>query len=111
MIHAFFFNLCIFGYARSLLLCARLLSCGELRLLFVAVLRLLIAVASLVKHGLQAHGLQYLWYMGLVLPLHLESSSARDLTHVAYIGRWILIHQGSPFLIYSLAGYGILAAE
>ena len=35
-------------------------------LLFVAVLRLLIAVASLVlEHGLQACRLQYLWHGGL----------------------------------------------
>ena len=40
-------------------------SCGDQGLLFVAVHGLLIAVASLVEHGLQAHGLQELWLMAL----------------------------------------------
>ena len=32
-----------------------------------------------------------LWCMGLEAPRHVESSQARDQTHVPYIGRWILI--------------------
>ena len=41
-------------------------SCSEWGLLFVAVCRILIAVASLVpEHGLQACGLQELWHTGL----------------------------------------------
>ena len=46
--------------ALGLCCCARAFSsCGERRLLFVAARGLLNAVASLVvKHGLQAHGLQ-----------------------------------------------------
>ena len=39
-------------------------SCGEQGLLFDAVHRLLRAGASLVKHGLEAHGLQELQHMG-----------------------------------------------
>ena len=40
-------------------------SCGERGPLFVAVRRLLIAVASLAaEHGLQAHRLQQLWLAG-----------------------------------------------
>ena len=43
-------------------------SCGEQGLLFVAVHRLLIEVASLVaKHGLEACGLQQLWHVGSVV--------------------------------------------
>ena len=38
--------------------CGLFSSCGEQGLLFVVVCRLLIAVASLVEHRLQAHGLQ-----------------------------------------------------
>ena len=43
-------------------------SCGKWGLLFVAVCRLPIAVASLVaEHGLQARGLQQLWHAGSVV--------------------------------------------
>ena len=43
-------------------------SCGERGLLFVAVCRLLIEVASLAaEHGLQACGLQQLWHVGSVV--------------------------------------------
>ena len=46
------FYLCIFGCAGSLLLLRLLSSCGQQGLLFVAVLRLLTAVASLVEKRL-----------------------------------------------------------
>ena len=50
--------------------------CGERGLLFVAVCRLLIAVASLVaEHGLQARGLQQLWHAGSVVVAHRFSCS------------------------------------
>ena len=39
---------------------------------------LLIAMASLVELGLQAHGLQSLWHMGCVAPRHVASSRTRD---------------------------------
>ena len=46
-------------------------SCSEGGLLFIAVRRFLIAVASLVaEHGLQAHGLQQLWHAGSVVAAH-----------------------------------------
>ena len=46
-------------------------SCGEQGLLFIAVRRLLIVVASLIaEHGLQAHGLQQLWHTGSVVVAH-----------------------------------------
>ena len=80
-------------------------SCGEQGLLFVAVCRLLIAVASfVVDHGLQARGLQQLrlagsraqvqqlWRTGLVALWHVGSSQTRAQTHVTCIGRWILNH-------------------
>ena len=44
--------------------CGLFSGCGEWGLLFVAVCGLLIAVASLVEHGLQGRGLQQLWRMG-----------------------------------------------
>ena len=80
-------------------------SCGKWGLLFVAVRRFLIAVASLVaEHGLQARGLLQLWLTGsraqaqqlwctsLVAPRHAGSSRTRARTHVPYIGRRILNH-------------------
>ena len=56
---SFFFVFFVLA-ALGLRCCARALSsCSEQRLLFAAVCRLLIVVASLVvEHGLQAHGLQ-----------------------------------------------------
>ena len=46
-------------------------SCSEWELLFVAVRRLLIAVASLAaKHRLQACGIQQLWHTGSVVVAH-----------------------------------------
>ena len=48
--------------------CGLFSSCGERGLLFAAVRRLLIAVASLVaEHGLQVRGLQQLWHVGSVV--------------------------------------------
>ena len=68
-------------------------SCGEWGLLFTAVRGLFIAVASLVvEHRLQAHGLQQLWYTGLVAPRHVGSSRTRAQTRVPCIGRRILNH-------------------
>ena len=51
---------------------------------------LLIAVASLVEHGLQVWGLQWLHSMDLVAPWHVGSSWTRDWTLVPCIGRRIL---------------------
>ena len=58
-------------------------SCGERRLLFVAVHRLLIAVASLtVEHGLQARGLQQLRHSGSVVVAHgLQSTGSVVVAH------------------------------
>ena len=80
-------------------------SCGERGLLFVAVRRLLIAVASLiVEHGLQVRGLQQLWLTGsraqaqqlwhtsLVALRHVGPSRTRARTRVPCIGRRILNH-------------------
>ena len=80
-------------------------SCGERGLLFCAVCRLLIAVASLVaEHRLQACRLQQLWHVGsrvqaqqlwhwgLVAPRHVGSSRTRARTRVPCIGRRILNH-------------------
>ena len=81
-------------------------SCGERGLLFVAVRRLLIAVASLrcgawalgvrasvvVAHGLSSCGSRALERTGLVAPQHVGSSWTRAQTHVPCIGRQILTH-------------------
>ena len=58
-------------------------SCGERGLLFIAVHRLLIAVASPVaEHRLQAHGLQQLWHVDSVVVVHgLQSSGSVVVTH------------------------------
>ena len=63
--------------------------------------------------GLQARGLQQLWFVGsraqaqqlwctgLLAPRHVGSSRTRARTHVPCIGRWILNHcatQGSPWV-------------
>ena len=78
-------------------------SCREQGLLFVAVCRLLIAVASLAgsRHvGFSSFivGAQQLWHSGLVAPRHVESSPNRDQTCGPCIGRQILNHclHGSP---------------
>ena len=94
-------------------------SCVEQGLLFVAVGRPLIAVASLVaEYGLQACGLQQLWladsraqaqqlwHMGLVAPWHVGSSQTKDRTCVSCIGRWILIHCATrevPIILFLLS--------
>ena len=74
-----FFYLFIFNNFIYLFLAALGLHCcvqtfcsgGEWGLLFIAMCRLLIVVASLVaEHGLQACGLQQLWHTGLVAPRH-----------------------------------------
>ena len=76
-----FFNLFILFYlllsVLGLCCCARAFSsCSERGLLFVAVRRLLIVVASLVEeHRLQACGLQQLWHAGF------SSCGSRALEH------------------------------
>ena len=103
-----FLNIFIYLFLAALGLhcCVRAFSsCGERGLLFVAVCRLLIAVASLVsEHRLQACGLQQLWlagcraqaqqlwHMGLVVPWHVGSSRTRAQTCVPCTGRQILNH-------------------
>ena len=87
---------------------------------FVAVHRLLIAVASLVvEHRLQACGLQQLQHRGSVIVIHgpqnwFSSCGAwgfgcsaacgnfpdQGLTSVLCIGRWILNHQESPCMLF-----------
>ena len=50
-------------------------------------------VASfLERHRLSGMQFQELWHKGLVAVWHVESSRARDLTCVPYIGRWVLNH-------------------
>ena len=73
----FFFNkfiyfIYLFLVVLGLRCCVRASSsCGERGLLFIAVRRPLIAVASpVVEHGLQAHGLQQLWHLGSVVVAH-----------------------------------------
>ena len=113
-----FFLINLFLAALGHCCCARAFSsCGERGLLFVAVCRLLIAVASLVvEHRLQAHGLQQLWHMGstaqaqqlwhtgLVAPRHVGSSRTRARTRVPCTGRRILNHCATrevPYIILS----------
>ena len=68
-------------------------SWGERVLLFIAVRRLLLTVASLaLEHGLRVQELQYLGPVGLVALLHVESSQTRDRTCVPCISRRILYH-------------------
>ena len=92
--------------ALGLCCCARAFSsCGEQGLLFVAVRRLLIAVASLAaEHGLQTRGpqqlwlagsraqAQQLWRTGLAAPRQVGSSRTGARTHVPSIGRRIPNH-------------------
>ena len=67
-------------------------SCGKWGLLFVAVLRLLIVMASLVvEQGSRAQA-QWLWRRGSDALWHVGSSQTRDGTHMSCIGRWILYH-------------------
>ena len=70
----------------------------------VLVCRLLIVVVSLVEAVFRERGLQWLqlpssrvqaqqlWCTGLVAQLHVESSQARDQTHVSCIEKRILYH-------------------
>ena len=68
-------------------------SCSEQGPLFVAVHRLLTAVASpIAEHRLQACGLQELWCTGLVAPWHVGSSRTIARTQVPCIGRRIPNH-------------------
>ena len=92
----------------SLYLFVHIFGCPGSQLLYglslAAVHRLLIAVASLVQHGLWTHGLQQLqllgsraqaqqlWHMGLVALWHVGSSHIREGTRVPCIGRQILSH-------------------
>ena len=101
-------NLFIYLFLAALDLCCCVQgfsSCGERGLVFVAVCRFLIAVASLVaEHGLQARGLQQLWLAGsraqaqqlwrtgLVALRHVGSSRTRARTCVLCTGRRILNH-------------------
>ena len=104
--YKFIYFIYLFLAALGLCCCAwAFSSCGEQGLLFVAVRRLLIAVASLVaeydtyllgsRHadfsscGTRA---QQLWHTGLVAPWHVGSSRTRTRTHVPCIGRRILNH-------------------
>ena len=68
----FCFNFFFFLSALGLRCCARAFSsCGEQGLLFIAVRKLLIVVASpVVEHGLQACGLQQLKHAGSVVVAH-----------------------------------------
>ena len=88
--HSFFFFLKVKSFiylflaALGLCCCAwASSSCGERRLLFVAVRGLLIAVASLVaEHGLQARGLQQLWHVGsVVVARGLQSTGSVVVAH------------------------------
>ena len=86
LFHSIFFNIFIYLFLAVLGLrcCAwAFSSCGKRRLLFVAVCRLLIAVASLVaEHGLQARGLQQLQHAGSVVVAHgLQSSGSVVVVH------------------------------
>ena len=73
----FFLNFIYIQAALGLCCCALAFSsCGERGLLFVVVRGLLIAVASLVEHGLQARGLQQMWCAGSVVWAHGLSCSA-----------------------------------
>ena len=73
---------------------------SEQRLLFLAVHRLLIAVASLAAdHRLRHAGFggcsmqnQWLYHTGLASQWSVESSRARDQNHFLFPGRWILKH-------------------
>ena len=77
--------------------CGLFSSCGERGLLLIAACGLLIALASLVEHGLWDAGLnrfgsrvlahRLLWHTGLAAPWHVGSSRARDGTCTCCIGR------------------------
>ena len=80
----FIYKFILFLAALGLHFCMQAFSsCGKWGLLFIAVHRLLIAVASLVvKHRLQACGLQQLWHMGSVVVAHgLQSAGSVVVAH------------------------------
>ena len=79
-----------FGCAGSPLLLSS--DCNERGLVFISVQGLLIVGASLVEHGLQECGLQWLQHVGLVAPWQVGSSWTRDRTLVPCIGKQILNH-------------------
>ena len=71
----------------------RLSLVGERGPLFIVAHGLLILVASLVaEHQLQGHRLQYWWLLDLIAPPPVQSFWTWDQTHVACIGRQLLIH-------------------
>ena len=101
----FFFKEFIFDRAESSSLHGLFSSCSNWGLLFVAVLGLVIAVASrVVDHRFRDAQAQYLqlpgsggqaqqlWSAGSVPPVHMGSSQIRDRTLVSCIGRRILYH-------------------
>ena len=107
IIFLFFINLFIYFWLHQVFVAVHGLfsSCGGRGLLFVAVCRLLIVVASLVaEQRLQGPGLQQLWLTdsraqaqqlwrtGLFAPRHVGSSPTRARTRVPCIGRRILNH-------------------
>ena len=97
----FIYFICIILATLGLHCCPRAFSSwGKWELLFVAVLRLLTVVASLVvEHRLQEHTLQELWCRGSIVvepglscSVACWSSWTRDQTHVSCTGRRILYH-------------------
>ena len=112
----FCFVLCLFLAVLGLRCCAwAFSSCSKQGLLFIAVCKLPIVVASLVaEHRLQAHRLQQLWHVGsraqaqqlwhtgLVAPWHVGSSWARDRTHVPCIGRQFLNRCATREALYTI---------
>ena len=133
LINLLFFIIYLFIYlflaALGLHCCVQAFSsCGEQGLLFIAVHRLLIAVASLVaEHGLQMRGLQQLWltgsrsqaqqlwHTGLVVPWHVGSSWTRARTSVPCIGRRILNHcatrEALRWVFVAVHGLSLVAAS
>ena len=90
----------LFLAALGLRCCVRAFSsCGKQRLLFVAVRRLLIAVASLVaEYRLQACGLPQLWHAGsVVVACRLQSAGSVVVAHglSCSIACGIFLDQGS----------------
>ena len=105
LVHALsFFFLFLFG-CTGLRCCAQAFShCGEWGLLFVAVARLLIVVAS--RCGAQALGMQALaivMHGGLVALWHVVSSQTRDRARVPCIGRRVLHHWTTREVLHSLS--------
>ena len=84
-VFCFLINLFIFIFGWLGLRCCMqaFSSCSEWRLLFIAVRRLLIAIASLVaEHRLQVRGLQQLWHTGsVVVARRLQSAGSVVVAH------------------------------